>query len=92
VDAAGDASVVLSAADRELGDEADMIDAQGKPVDVKTMAFILVVKNGEPSSHLPAITRLDAFRLTWEAHGDGPATAGRGKFDTRLDPPIYSAG
>jgi hypothetical protein len=89
VDPAGDATVVLSANERELGDEADMIDAQGKPVDVKTMAFILVVKQGDPSSYGPAMSRLDAFRQVWEAYGNGPASAGRGKFDTRLNPPIY---
>lgn len=89
VDPAGDATVLLSASERELGDEADMIDPQGKPVDVKTMAFVLVVKSGDPASHGPAISRLDAFRQVWEAYGNGIASAGRGKFDTRLNPPVY---
>jgi hypothetical protein len=89
VDPAGDATVVLSSNERELGDEADMIDGQRKPVDVKTMAFILVVRSGDPSSHLPAINRLDTFRQTWMAYGNGPASGGRGRFDTRLSPPVY---
>src|SRR5262249_20223092 len=32
VDPNGDATVILSEADRELGDEADMIDKNGKPI------------------------------------------------------------
>lgn len=89
VDPNGDASVVLSVAERELGDEADMIDLSGKPVDVKTMAFILLVQSGPPHAHPNAISGVDTFRQAWQAYGNGPATGGRGKFDTRLDPPIY---
>jgi hypothetical protein len=89
VDPSGDAKVVLSEADRELGDEADMIDQNGKPVDVKTMAFILVVRSGPPSGHGNAITHLDAIRRTWQSYANGPATGGRGKFDTTLNPSIY---
>jgi hypothetical protein len=89
VDPAGDASVTLSEADRELGDEADRIGPDGKPVDVKTVAFILVVPSGDPGSHNAAIGRLDEFRRTWEAYINGPGTAGRGRFDTRLDPPVW---
>jgi hypothetical protein len=89
VDPAGDATTTLSESDRELGDEADMIDASGKPVDVKTMAFILLVESGPPSSHASALSQVDAFRRAWQAYANGPATGGRGRFDTRLDPPIY---
>jgi hypothetical protein len=64
VEPSGDATIVLSAADRELGDEADMIGLDGKPVEVQNMAFILVVKTADPSSHLPAIGRLDAYPQT----------------------------
>jgi hypothetical protein len=73
-----------------------------KCVDVKTMAFILLVKGGEPSSrnHAAAITQVDNFRRTWEQYANGPATGGRGargvvgdadyikKFDTSLTPAI----
>jgi hypothetical protein len=89
VDPAGDASVVLSESDRELGDEADAIDAAGKPIDVKTQAFILLVESGTPSAHSSAIAQVDAFRRAWQDYGNGPATGGRGQFDTRLAPPIH---
>jgi hypothetical protein len=89
VDPNGDASVTLTESDRELGDEADMIDANGKPVDIKTMAFLLVVQSGDPSAHTAAISRVDAYRQAWQAYANGPATGGRGKFDTSLHPSIY---
>ncbi len=89
VDPNGDAKVILSEEDRELGDEADSIDASGKPVDVKTMAFILVVQAGDPSAHTSAISQVDTFRQVWQAYANGPATGGRGKFDTRLNPAIH---
>jgi hypothetical protein len=89
VDPNGDASITLSEEDRELGDEADMIDQSGKPVDIKTMAFVLVVQNGDPSAHSAAISQMDTFRKTWASYVNGPATGGRGKFDTRLNPSIY---
>jgi hypothetical protein len=73
-----------------------------KCVDVKTMAFILLVKDGQPSSrnHAAAIAQVDTFRRTWEVYANGPATGGRGargvigdsnyikKFDTSLTPVI----
>jgi hypothetical protein len=89
VDPRGNASIRLSEAARELGDEADAIDLSGKPVDVKTMAFILLVPDGAPSAHSAAAAQVDAFRQAWQAYGNGPATGGRGRFDTRLDPPIH---
>jgi hypothetical protein len=89
VDPNGDAAVVLSEHDRELGDEADLIDRNGKPVDVKTMAFILVVQSGPPEAHLTEAGVVDTFRRTWQQYANGPATGGRGRFDTRLDPPIH---
>ena len=82
----GGESVVLSPRFRELGDEADWIDTDGKPVDVKTMAFVLVVKGGAPADHSTAIGQVDAFRREWQTFANGPATGGRGKFETRLDP------
>ena len=68
-----------------LGDEDD--DGHGN--DVKTMAFVLVVEQGTPGSHASAITKVDNFRRTWQQYANGPATGGRGKFDTSLNPVIY---
>jgi hypothetical protein len=86
----GARSIVLSQADRELGDEADAI-VNGKPVDVKTMAFILLVRDGPPNApaHAAAIRQVDNIRRTWEWYGNGPAMGGRGRFDTRLNPAIH---
>lgn len=89
VDPAGDASVVLTAADRELGDEADWIDPNGNPLDVKTMAFILLVRDGPPSAHPGDIDLEDTVRRVWQEYANGPATGGRGRFDTSLHPAIY---
>ena len=89
MDPGGDARVVLSESDRELGDEADSIASNGKPVDIKTMAFLLVVQSGDPSAHSTAISQVNAFRQAWQTYANGPATGGRGKFDTRLHPPIH---
>jgi hypothetical protein len=89
VDPGGNATIVLSESDRELGDEADLIDSTGRPVDVKTMAFVLLVQDGPPSSHSAAVGLVDSLRKVWEQYINGPATGGRGKFDTRLDPGIY---
>lgn len=72
-------------------------------VDVKTMAFILLVKDGPPDAdnHSAAIRQVDNFRQTWEQYGNGPAVGGRGargnvgdanyirKIDTSLNPPIH---
>ncbi len=69
-------------------------------VDVKTMAFILLVK-GDPSSHASRISQVDNFRLAWEQYANNAAVAGRGargevgdsnyikKFDTSLTPVIH---
>jgi hypothetical protein len=89
VDPAGDASITLSEGDRELGDEADAIGLDGTPVDVKTIAFVLLVRSGPPSAHGNDVALVDQFRRTWETYGNGPATDGRGRFDTRLDPPVH---
>ncbi len=53
--------------------------AFGPCVDVKTMAWILVVRQGAPKSlaHQPAIKRLNEFRLAWQAYADGPGLGGR---------------
>ena len=64
-----------------IGDEDD-----GHGHDVKTMAFILVVQGGSPRSHAAAINRLDTLRRVFEPYMNGPATEGRGRFDTSLDP------
>jgi hypothetical protein len=89
VDPNGDASVTLSEADRELGDEADSIDASGKPVDVKTVAFLLIVKDADFGARSATIARVDAFRRIWQAFANGPATGGRGRFDTSLHPATH---
>jgi hypothetical protein len=89
VDPAGNASITLSESDRELGDEADRIEPNGTPVDVKTMAFVLLVEGGAPGAHGTAVSLVDNFRRTWQAYANGPATGGRGRFDTRLAPAVY---
>lgn len=72
-------------------------------VDVKTMAFLLIIQNGPPSSpnHAATIQHVDNFRTAWEAYANGPAVGGRGargkvgdanyiqKFDTSLNPVIH---
>jgi hypothetical protein len=58
-------------------------------MDVKTMAFILLVESGSPGAHSAAVTRMDAFRQAWQAYGNGPASGGRGKFDTSLHPLVH---
>ena len=68
-----------------IGDEDD--DGHGN--DVKTMAFVLVVEQGAPNSHASAISKVDNFRRTWQQYANGPATGGRGKFDTSLNPAIH---
>jgi hypothetical protein len=69
-------------------------------VDVKTMAFILLVK-GDPSSNASRIRQVDNFRRAWEQYANDAAIAGRGargrvgdpdyikKFDTSLAPVIH---
>ena len=54
-------------------------DNLGPCVDVKTMAWVLVVRSGPPNStaHMPAIKRLNEFRKAWQAYVDGPALGGR---------------
>jgi len=70
-----------------LGDEND--DGLGN--DVKTMAFILLVEQGQPASpaHAAAIRQVDAFRRTWQRYANGAATGGRARFDTSLNPAVY---
>lgn len=72
-------------------------------VDVKTMAFILLVKDGPPDAahNAAAIQQVDNFRRVWGEYGNGPAVGGRGargmlgdanyikKFDTSLNPTIH---
>jgi hypothetical protein len=69
-------------------------------VDVKTMAFILVIGD-DPGVRQSTIDAVDTFRQTWEEYANGPALGGRGargmsgdenfipKFDTSLDPAIH---
>jgi hypothetical protein len=72
-----------------IGDETDS-DAAGNPQpDHKTMAFILLVREGSPDAHTDAIRHVDNFRTVWMTYGNGPATGGRGRFDTSLNPQIY---
>ncbi len=79
---------------------------QGPCVDVKPMAYILLVRSGPPNSeaHMPAINRLNEFRLAWQEYVNGPGLGGRNadgvvrspddpdfipKFDTSLEPTIH---
>lgn len=78
----------------------------GPCADVKTMAYILLVRSGPPNSatHMPAIERLNEFRLAWQEYTNGPGLGGRNadgevrapddpdfipKFDTSLEPAIH---
>lgn len=97
-----------------IGDENDVgpVDAclarnlgkRGPCVDVKTMAWILLVRSGSPPVSGSAVERLDEFRQAWQAYVDGPGLGGRNadgveraptdpgfisKFDTSLEPAIY---
>lgn len=74
-----------------IGDEIDRDAAGNAQPDVKTMAFILLIEQGTPTSpaHASAISQVDTFRRTWQAYANGPATAGRGRFDTVLNPGIH---
>ena len=69
-----------------IGDEVDDCG-----VDVKTMAFIVLIEQGPPTSsaHASAISQVDIFRATWEVYANGSATGGRGLFDTSLDPDCF---
>ncbi len=53
--------------------------ALGPCVDVKTMAYVLLVRSGSPNAeaHMPAINRLNEFRSAWQAYTDGPGLGGR---------------
>ena len=55
------------------------------PIDVKTMAFVLLVPD-DNATHRDGINQVDTFRATWQTYGNGPATGGLGKFDTSLSP------
>ena len=74
-----------------IGDEIDRDAAGAAKPDVKTMAFILLVRQGPPQSaaHAAAISQVDNFRRTWKTYANGPATGGRGRFETSLNPSIY---
>ena len=73
----------------KLGDEFDQVGGVGANVqDVKTMAFILIVET-DPGKKSSAVKQVNTFRETWEVYGNGPATAGLGRFDTSLNPEIY---
>ena len=69
-----------------LGDEVDD-DALGNPQrDVKTMAFILLVKD---KAAISDVSHVDTFRRMWQIYGNGAATAGRGRFKTVLNPAVH---
>ena len=77
------------AAPLAIGDEVDH-DAAGNPQpDVKTVAFILLVLPGNGGASASSIAHVDTFRSAFEAYANGPATGGRGRFDTRRHPPIH---
>lgn len=74
-----------------FGDEVNT-DAAGNEVqDVKTLAFVLLVTGHDPSAAANAseIQNVETFRTTWLDYVNGPATGGRGRFDSRLNPPIH---
>lgn len=54
-------------------------DELGPCADVKTMAWVLVVRDGPPNSeaHMPAIEQLNEFREAWQAYVNGPALGNR---------------
>lgn len=87
-----------------IGPDDDALCADDREcVDVKTMAFILLVASGPPDApnHSATINQVDNFRRAWEEYGNGPAVGGLGargvvgdpdyikKFDTSLDPVIH---
>jgi hypothetical protein len=57
----------------------------------KRTAFLLVMEGAPPDDHslMLDVQRLDPLRRLWQQQADGAATGGRGRFDTRLEPPIY---
>lgn len=65
-----------------FADEND--DGRGK--DVKTVAFVLLTLGDD---HRDALKRVDTMRRVFEWYANGPATAGRGRFDTSLAPKIH---
>jgi hypothetical protein len=65
----------------------DATDARGNP-DVKTQAYVLIV-DGTPldiAGHGRAIEHVDTARRTLQWYLNGPATGGRGRFNTSLRP------
>jgi hypothetical protein len=67
-----------------IGDEDD--DGQGN--DVKTQAFILLVEPGT-GGLTESVRHVDTFRRVFQEYINGPATGGRGKFDTSLRPVVH---
>jgi hypothetical protein len=59
--------------------EACLAQNLGRCVDVKTMAWILVVRQGPPNTgaHQPALRRLNEFRKAWQQYVNGPGLGGR---------------
>jgi len=62
----------------------------GPCADVKTMAFVLLVRDGAPTSetHLPSIKRTNEFRKAWQTYTNGPALGGRNA-DGKVRPPDH---
>ena len=79
-----DVRAVEGAREPAFGDEDDM----GTGRDVKTMAFLLIVDGDSPKPHTAAINQVDNVRRVWERYHPR-ATGGRGRFDTRLHPPVH---
>lgn len=84
-----------------IGAEDDMRCANDREcVDVKTMAFILLVAN-DGSIRRSTIAQVESFRRTWERYANGPALGNQGarglvgdpnyikKVDTSLNPQIH---
>ena len=66
-----------------FGDE----DDDGRGNDVKTQAFILVVES--PSGYSESVRQVETFRRVFQEYVNGPATGGRGNFDTSLQPAVH---
>jgi hypothetical protein len=47
------------------------------------------VEKDSPAANAASIGQVDNFRRVWQSYANGPATGGRGKFDTALYPLVH---